>query len=576
MSPEPSSSTPKDDLIGKELGQYTIERQLGRGGMASVYLADQVSIGRQVAVKVMPRHFLHDPSFLERFQREVKVIANLQHPRVLPVYDYGQIDERPYIVMAYMPGGTLSDKIEKGGMTLAETAKVIRQVAEGLDHAHRKGIIHRDFKPSNVLMSEYGDAVLADFGIAKLSESTVNLTGSGVIGTPSYMAPEMAERGEVTSAVDIYALGVTLFEMLTGSAPFHGETPLSVMMAHATRPVPDVLITRPDVPKAVADVIKKSMSKRPEDRYPTAMALSKALDEAISGAPKSGKAPKPPKTLQMEAAPSPVNVTVPEAAEAQSTGSAGIHEEPTSSQEKSGSGLLRVFGGIGVGALAIIFLCIAVTGAGIVLLVVSGSNTTDDGPIVDDSTDSDSVSGNPDGQAVDESGPSVIVSNQSSQAVCAVYYLQVDVNDPAWSGNLLGSGQQVEVGAETTLGGVPVGTHWFRAEFCDANTFNDYNFDVDLSENASHTFVVEGNIDSTLTVINDSPFEICFLYFVEPGQDLRGDQFGLAQTLPANSTVSIGMESGSYDLRAETCDQNTTWDLANTAISSEFEWTLTE
>ena len=173
------------DLTGRTLGQYEIGQQLGQGGMATVYLACQKSIGRTVAIKVMPQHFLHDPSFLQRFEHEVKVIAALQHPRVLPVYDYGQIENRPYIVMAYMSGGTLADLIYKGPLSLDQVAKLTDQISEGLGHAHRKGIIHRDFKPSNILLDENGNAYLADFGIAKVSESTAQLTGSGIIGTPS-------------------------------------------------------------------------------------------------------------------------------------------------------------------------------------------------------------------------------------------------------------------------------------------------------------------------------------------------------------------------------------------------------
>src|SRR5512138_913721 len=146
------------DLSGKTLGQYEISRPLGQGGMAAVYLAHQKSIGRTVAIKIMPSYFMGDPNFLQRFEREVKVIAGLQHPRVLPVYDYGQIEGRPYIVMAYMPGGTLSDRIKQGPMPLNEVIKIVSQVAEGLDHAHKKGIIHRDFKPSNVLLDENGNA----------------------------------------------------------------------------------------------------------------------------------------------------------------------------------------------------------------------------------------------------------------------------------------------------------------------------------------------------------------------------------------------------------------------------------
>lgn len=274
------------DLTGKTLGQYAISRQLGQGGMATVYLAEQTSIGRQVALKIMPAYFMHDPTFLERFNQEVQVIAKLQHPRILPVYDFGEFEGQPYIVMAYMSGGTLSDRIKQDGpMPLDEVVQIVKQIAEGLDHAHKAGIIHRDFKPSNVLLDDSGNAYLADFGIAKVSESTAQLTGSGIVGTPTYMAPEMADQGVVSPSIDIYALGVTIYEMLTGQYPYVGDTPLRVMMAHVNNPIPDVLATRPNLPVGVSEVLRRAMAKNPGARYTTAAELVAALEAAASGQP---------------------------------------------------------------------------------------------------------------------------------------------------------------------------------------------------------------------------------------------------------------------------------------------------
>jgi len=184
-------------LVGRTLGQYEIIGEIGHGGMADVYRAVQPSIGREVAIKVLPAHFLQDRTFLERFMREVKVIAQLQHPRILPVYDFGEQDGLPYIVMAYMPGGTLADRIREapGGLPLDAVAHYVTQIAEALDYAHRRNIIHRDFKPSNVLLDDEENAYLADFGIAKVTEATAQLTGSGIVGTPAYMAPVCAQRG---------------------------------------------------------------------------------------------------------------------------------------------------------------------------------------------------------------------------------------------------------------------------------------------------------------------------------------------------------------------------------------------
>ena len=172
-----------------KIGRYEIERELGRGGMAVVLLARDPAMKRQVAVKVLPRQFTFDPQFRARFQREAEVIAALEHPAIVPIYDFGEYDDQPYIVMRYMPGGSLADRLKRGALPLAEAARIFTRLASALDEAHARGIIHRDLKPGNILFDQRGDPYISDFGIAKLAETSTTFTGSAIIGTPAYMSP---------------------------------------------------------------------------------------------------------------------------------------------------------------------------------------------------------------------------------------------------------------------------------------------------------------------------------------------------------------------------------------------------
>jgi serine/threonine-protein kinase len=270
-----------DNILGKHLGQYEVIAQIAKGGMATVYRAHQKSVGRDVAIKVLPRTLLHDDTFLERFYREVEVIAALQHPHILPIYDFGELDGLPYIVMAYMSGGTLADHIRQGPMALEDTAIVVRQMADALDYAHSKGIIHRDFKPGNVLLDERGNTYLADFGLAKITASDSQITGTGMLGTPTYMAPELAMSNEVSPSVDIYALGVTAFQMVAGRLPFEATTPLGVLMMHANHTVPSIQALRGEVPASLQWVIERAMSKQAADRFASAGEMARELAQAL-------------------------------------------------------------------------------------------------------------------------------------------------------------------------------------------------------------------------------------------------------------------------------------------------------
>jgi tRNA A-37 threonylcarbamoyl transferase component Bud32 len=267
-------------LIGRQLGNYQIVELLGQGGMATVYIGYQEAVDRKVAIKVLPPHPGLDDQFIERFQIEARTIARLQHPHILPLYDYGQVDDILYLAMAYIEGGTLEDLIQEGPMPVRRVERVLREVASALDYAHRQGIIHRDIKPGNILLDSEGHALLADFGIAKIAGGA-NLTGTGVVGTPAYMAPEQAQGSQVDTRADIYALGVVIYQMLTGQQPFTAETPMKVLLKVLQEPVPDIMQVVDGLPEELGEVMQQVMAKEPDMRYQSAVSFAEAFSRAI-------------------------------------------------------------------------------------------------------------------------------------------------------------------------------------------------------------------------------------------------------------------------------------------------------
>ncbi|MFQ6101234.1 MAG: protein kinase [Anaerolineae bacterium] len=274
-----------NNLIGQHLGPYRILEQIGIGGMATVYKAYQPAMDRYVAIKVIAAHFAQDETFLRRFRREAKAVAQLEHAHILPVHDFGEADGRPYLVMRFLEAGTLKDRMAQGPLPLTEVNRIVGQVGSALDYAHRMGVIHRDVKPTNVLLDAEGDAFLTDFGLARMMEASVQLTETGVgIGTPAYMSPEQGKGAKVDSRSDVYSLGVMLYEMVTGRAPYEAETPLAVVLKHIQEPLPLPRSIRPEVPEEVERVILRAMAKEPEDRYQTAGEMVRALDAAVRAA----------------------------------------------------------------------------------------------------------------------------------------------------------------------------------------------------------------------------------------------------------------------------------------------------
>lgn len=267
-----------ENLSGRQLGPYRIIAPLGEGGMAAVYKAFQPSVDRIVALKILPRHYAAEPGFAQRFAQEARVIASLEHPHILPVYDYGEADGYTYLVMRYVEGGTLADRLKGRPLPLPEARRILSQLAAALDYAHARSVVHRDVKPSNVLMDEQGNCLLSDFGIAKMLEGTSHITATGdFLGTPAYASPEQALGQPLDGRSDVYSLGVILYEMLTGRPPFLAETPMAVLVKHIHDPLPLPRTLNPAMPESVERVILKALAKRPEDRYQTAGELAQAL-----------------------------------------------------------------------------------------------------------------------------------------------------------------------------------------------------------------------------------------------------------------------------------------------------------
>lgn len=289
------------DLTGITLGSYRVLSPIGRGGMAVVYKGYQSSLDRYVAIKVMSRQIADDQRFIDRFQREASSVAQLRHQHIVQMVDFGLHHGLSYMVMEFVDGPTLKDRLnevreQKRALALSEAAQILMGLAAALDYAHAHGIVHRDVKPANVLLRPEAQlakltgvlpftAVLTDFGVARMLEG-VQLTQTGAaVGTPDYMSPEQASGKNASTASDIYTLGIVLYEMLTGELPFRGETPVAVILQHMQADPPSIVERLPHLPYGIDEIVNRAMAKQPEDRFLTAGAMARALNEVIANQP---------------------------------------------------------------------------------------------------------------------------------------------------------------------------------------------------------------------------------------------------------------------------------------------------
>lgn len=285
------------DLIGTKLDHYFLLSRIGAGGASEVYRAHDAQNDRLVALKILPPHLARHDDHYHRFVREAQVAARLDHPHILPVYSHGEASGIPYIAMKLVEGGTLDAFVPESPLPLPFVARVLAAIADALDYAHRQGIIHRDLKPENILFDVEGTLYLGDFGVADTDESKVPLADAGdFIGTVAYSSPEQCRGEPLSASADIYSLGVILFEMITGRQPFTGPTPLAVMHQHLSAPSPNPLDDRPNLPPALADVLRMALAKQPSDRYRSARALNAAFQDALRDTlltPSADEAPAP-------------------------------------------------------------------------------------------------------------------------------------------------------------------------------------------------------------------------------------------------------------------------------------------
>jgi tetratricopeptide (TPR) repeat protein len=266
---------------GETIGPYRILEPLGQGGMATVYKAYHAALDRYVAIKVLHPAFKEDPNFLARFHREARIVAKLDHPNIVPIYDFAEHQGTPYLVMRYIEGKTLKTLLREGPLPVPQVIAIIRPVAEGLAYAHAQGVLHRDLKPSNIIIAHDGHVYITDFGLARMAQAGEStLSQDMLIGTPQYISPEQARGVPASERSDIYSLGVVLFELLTGRVPFSADTPYAIIHDHIFTPLPLPTSINPNLSPAIERVLLKALAKEADARFASPIELLNALEQA--------------------------------------------------------------------------------------------------------------------------------------------------------------------------------------------------------------------------------------------------------------------------------------------------------
>ena len=269
---------------GDRIADYQIVARIGSGGMATVYQAYHERLDRHVAIKIMHESFARDETFLERFQREARIVARLEHPHIVPIYDYAEFDNQPYFVMKFIEGGTLKRRLIKRGITLDEVVSMMTMLADALTYAHEKGVLHRDMKPSNVLIDERDLPYISDFGLARIAQvGDSTISHDLMLGTPWYISPEQAKgERDLTPATDVYSFGIILYELLLGQTPFSGDTPYAIVHEHIYTPPTPPSHINPEFGAAIDDVLLTALAKAPGQRYQTAVAMMDDFRQALA------------------------------------------------------------------------------------------------------------------------------------------------------------------------------------------------------------------------------------------------------------------------------------------------------